>query len=489
MYTKNEWQKALAHKKQRALQQAEHDDRWSGKLQKAPEDKFLAELGRLKQQMTEIALERDAARRQVVLLEASLAESNTKNKNMDTSVAIDQIARPSIRTVMFAAVFLLLCALVSVTTFRDAQSMVNAGRQTSLTPTMAGQFNVSEAGPGAAADDKQDKEDGEKKKAPPPKTGKAKTRFASGIRSKHRQWGPALLLTDTQADTRRYAFNSMVQDMQRNLLVLGFDIGEADGFNGDRTKQALHEFKSLYLAGAGLKETPGPAELAVILENYAALAEADASNFNIDRGVVAAIRLTSVRTGVDFSYLMELAAAESNFNPVSRAGTSSAMGLYQFTHDTWLNTLRSHGSKYGMEDYVSQIEFYVDRRGYQRPMVRDGSVHQHLLDLRMNPRISAMMAAESIKDNLQRLTFSFDRNPVKTDLYLTHFLGTEGAISFLKALNETPDAFAVELFPRAAQSNKDIFHPKTCEPRTVNEVYELFDRKFNTSRYDDWAAN
>ena len=171
------------------------------------------------------------------------------------------------------------------------------------------------------------------------------------------------------------------------------------------------------------------------------------------------------------------------------AATSSAMGLYQFTHDTWLNTLKSHGHKYGLKAYVKQIEFYVDRQGNQRPMVRDTNEYQHLMDLRKNPRISAMMVSESIKDNLQTLNFSFSRDPVKTDLYLTHFLGTKGAISFLKAMAENPDVFAVDMFPMAAKSNRDIFHPKTCKPRTVNEVYELFGRKFNTSRYDDWALN
>jgi hypothetical protein len=95
-----------------------------------------------------------------------------------------------------------------------------------------------------------------------------------------------------------------------------------------------------------------------------------------------------------------------------------------------------------------------------------------------------MMAAESVKDNVRKLTRSFDRAPSQADLYLTHFLGPDGAISFLRALNDTPDALAVDMFPAAAQSNQDIFHPKTCKPRTVDEVYELFGEKFSALRYD-----
>jgi len=126
----------------------------------------------------------------------------------------------------------------------------------------------------------------------------------------------------------------------------------------------------------------------------------------------------------------------------------------------------------------------MDSNGYRRPVVRDKAVYEHLLELRTNPRVSAMMAAESVKDNLQTLTHSFDRTPSQADLYLTHFLGTDGAISFLKALDETPDALAVDMFPAAAQSNQDIFHPKTCRPRTVDEVYALFGQKFSRARYD-----
>ena len=485
VYTKNEWQKALASRKQHALQQARERDQWSGKLHKAREDNYLAELGRLKQQIAEIESERDVARRQVQLLESSLAKETSRKKPSHTLLAMAQITRPSIRTITFMAVFVMLSVLVSVTTFHDAQSMVNAAQQSTTADALAGQLKVSENGAVAGPDNKTDK----KKKAPPPKTKKGKTRFAVNHQAEHRQWGPPLLLTNTQAVKSSYAFDPLVKELQRNLLILGFDIGEADGFKGARTRQALHEFQSLYLAGAELKKAPVPGELATILKNYAAMAQADASKFNVDRGVVAAIRLSSVRTGVEFSYLMELAAVESNFDPVSKAPTSSATGLFQFTDETWLNTLKSHGHKYGLADYVSQIEFYVDRRGYQRPMVRDASLYQHLMDLRMNPRVSAMMVADTIKDNLQTLTFSFNRTPVKTDLYLTHFLGTEGAVSFLKTLDENPDAFAVELFPVAAQSNQNIFHPKTCKPRTVNEVYELFGRKFNTSRYNEWASN
>ena len=116
-------------------------------------------------------------------------------------------------------------------------------------------------------------------------------------------------------------------------------------------------------------------------------------------------------------------------------------------------------------------------------------MYQHLLDLRKNPRVSAMMAAESVRDNVLKLSGHFDQQPGRTELYLSHFLGPDGAVSFLKALNETPDTFAADIFPTAAASNESIFHPKTCKPRTVNEVYEMFSQKFDTTRFEHWGVN
>ena len=116
-------------------------------------------------------------------------------------------------------------------------------------------------------------------------------------------------------------------------------------------------------------------------------------------------------------------------------------------------------------------------------------MYKHLLELRKNPRVSAIMAAELVRDSEQLLVKSFDRKPTQTELYLTHFLGNDAAITFLRSLEQNPETHAVELFPEAANSNRNIFHLKSSDPRTVDEVYALFDAKFSTSRFDDIAAN
>ena len=319
-------------------------------------------------------------------------------------------------------------------------------------------------------------------------TAKLNTRYTRNKVVSQQQWGPLLVMPEPDKRKAYYGYDPLVKAQQGNLLILGFDVGEADGYKGARTQQAIAEFRALYLADSA--EHLQDADLAVIMDSYANLARSDAAEFGIDHGVVAAIRLSSVRTGVDFAYLMKLAAAESNFEPASEAATSSATGLYQFTHDTWLNTLKIHGAKYGLvANYAKNIEYKETRSGYRRPIVRNDKLYNHLLELRKNPRISAMMAAETVRDSQQQLAQLLNREPTETDLYMTHFLGADAAITFLTSLEQSPGASAVELFPDAARSNSVIFHQDPDEPRTLDEVYAHFDKKFNTQRYGDYEVN
>jgi Putative peptidoglycan binding domain/Transglycosylase SLT domain len=319
-------------------------------------------------------------------------------------------------------------------------------------------------------------------------TANLNTRFTRNKAVSQQQWGPMLAMPEPDKGKGDYGYDPLVKAQQENLLILGFDTGKADGYKGARTRQAIAEFRALYLpdSGAQLQD----ADLAIIMDNYANLARNDAAEFGIDQGVVAAIRLSSVRTGADFAYLMKLAATESNFEPASESASSSATGLYQFTHDTWLNTLKIYGAKYGLvANYAANIEYKETRSGYQRPIVRDDKLYKHLLALRKNPRISAMMAAETVRDNQQILAQLFNREPTETDLYMTHFLGADDAITFLRSLEQNPGASAVELFPDAAHSNSGIFYQNPGESRTLDDVYAYFGKKLSNQRYGDYEVN
>ena len=518
MQDHTELQKALAKQKQHALQYARERDQWSCRLEQQRNEEHSFELGELRKQLAAaeakldaeqrasltLTLQRDEALQQVEELKSSLATARSRLEQADQqSSVVKHYVRPvnaaggpataaggpvthnvlNQVAIYVGGAFLTIAALFTSLAFQDAQSNVVAQREPGAVAVSAlesTQLSVSKT------TDKQKKESTDKKK-PPPTSDKGKTRVAGTKTLEHRQWGPALLVADPGVARSAAKFDPLVQKKQKHLLTLGFDIGKADGLKGLRTRQALAEFESLYLPGSTIQLTDD--QLSAVLGSYANMVRNDADRFGMDRGVLAAIRLSSVRTGVDFSYLMKLAATESNFEPEIKATGSSATGLYQFTRDTWLNTIKKHGASYALNDYAEAIEFYVTRGGYQRPMVKDKALYKHLLELRKNPRLSAMMVAETVRDNQRRLSYSLDREPTQTDLYLTHFLGTDGAIAFLKALEETPDIHAGKMFPAAARSNQDIFHAKPSDPRTVDEVYELFGNKFSTSRYDDLALN
>ncbi len=189
------------------------------------------------------------------------------------------------------------------------------------------------------------------------------------------------------------------------------------------------------------------------------------------KDVIHAIGQASQDTGVDFAYLVQQAKAESNFDASAKASTSSASGLYQFIERTWLGMVRDHGEKYGLGEYAKHID--------SKARVSDPALRREILALRNDPEIASKMAAEFALDNKQYLDKTWGGEVGATELYFAHFLGAGGAASFLNARDETPQALAADLFPRAAVANRNVFYdPKTGAARSVEEVYAFFDKKF-----------
>ena len=188
---------------------------------------------------------------------------------------------------------------------------------------------------------------------------------------------------------------------------------------------------------------------------------------NSIRSVVeAAIKRASSATGVDFSFLMGTAKRESGYNPAAMAGSSSAAGLFQFTEQTWLSTLKQHGAKYGYARYAGLIEQTAD--GHYR--VANGDARKMVMDLRLDPHASASMAAELASGNASYLRGRVGRDPTSGELYAAHFLGPQGSAQLIQAVKSTPHATASAIFPDAARANPAIFH-RDGRPASVSEVY------------------
>jgi hypothetical protein len=185
------------------------------------------------------------------------------------------------------------------------------------------------------------------------------------------------------------------------------------------------------------------------------------------RGVVEnAIQRASQATGVDFSFLMKTAHRESGMNPTAKAGSSSAAGLFQFVEQTWLSTLKQHGAKHGYARYAELIE----RGGDGRYHVASGEAHRAVMDLRLDPHASSLMAGELTSDSAAYLKGRTGRSPTAGELYAAHFLGPQGSAKLIEAVQKQPGATAAQLFPDAAHANKSIFY-RDGRPATVGEVY------------------
>lgn len=176
--------------------------------------------------------------------------------------------------------------------------------------------------------------------------------------------------------------------------------------------------------------------------------------------IIAAISQASESTGVDFSYLVNQAAAESSFDAEAKASSSSATGLYQFIESTWLSMMERYGEDYGLDT--------------------QGLSDDEILEMRNNPEASSFMAAAFASENERFLNSRWGGDVGSTELYFAHFMGATGASSFLNARDENPIQAAADLFPRAARSNPNVFYDsETGDSRTMEEVYAFFDKKFN----------
>ncbi|MFZ3035402.1 MAG: lytic transglycosylase domain-containing protein [Parvibaculum sp.] len=184
--------------------------------------------------------------------------------------------------------------------------------------------------------------------------------------------------------------------------------------------------------------------------------------------ITAALQQASARTGTDFSYLLKTAMRESSLNCNAKSNTSSACGLFQFTQQSWLGTMKQDGGDLGLGQYADQIS--QDSNG--RYVVTDPAARQEILALRNDPKVSALMAGAYTSDSQSRLESKLGRSVSGGELYIAHFLGAGGASKLISNVQEAPNTPADELFPAAAAANRSIFYGRDGSPRSVAQVYD-----------------
>ena len=199
---------------------------------------------------------------------------------------------------------------------------------------------------------------------------------------------------------------------------------------------------------------------------------------NASARVAGAIRDAAHSTGASFEYLLTAARIESNLNPAAQAATSSAKGLYQFIDQTWLATLKHAGPALGYGQYADSITLNADGR-YE---VADPNQRATIMRLRDDPAASATMAGAFTQTNAAQLAATIGRQPTEGELYIAHFLGSDGAAKLINAAASQPAASAAAIFPQAAAANPTIFMNRTGQPCSVSEVYATLTGRFAVAR-------
>ena len=190
-----------------------------------------------------------------------------------------------------------------------------------------------------------------------------------------------------------------------------------------------------------------------------------------------ALHRASAATGMPFDYLVRTAIRESGLDRDARAATSSARGMFQFIENTWLAMIRKSGHKYGLGAAVAAIRDL----GGGRYDVPDRQMRTHILDMRANAGLSALMAAEYGRENAAILHRALGRMPDEGEVYLAHFLGARGATQLIRLAEKAPHTLASTVFPAQARANRAIFYAADGSARSVGEVRDVLTGKYATA--------
>lgn len=190
------------------------------------------------------------------------------------------------------------------------------------------------------------------------------------------------------------------------------------------------------------------------------------------------IRDAAEATGVPFDYLLAQANSESRLDPNAASSRSSAMGLYQFTAGTWLEMVKNHGAEHGLSNYADAITKGKDGRW----TVADKDLKKEILEMRKDPRISALMAGEYANDNGKVLEAKLGRKASPHDLYLAHYLGAGGALKVLQEVKDGQQTTAASILPAAAKANPEEFHhDDDGGAKSVDDLYASVQSRFRRS--------
>jgi hypothetical protein len=196
----------------------------------------------------------------------------------------------------------------------------------------------------------------------------------------------------------------------------------------------------------------------------------------VEPAITSAVRKASLASGSSFELLMASAEMESGFQTSAKASTSSAAGLFQFTEQTWLDTVRRHGAEHGMAAEASAI---VDQSG--KLTTADPAIRRRILSLRNDLSVATTFAADHLRDLSSNLSAGLGRAVTAGEVYLGHFLGAHGAKQMISAPQNQP---AADILPEAAKSNSTLFYAPNGTPYTAAQFLQNVQKRVSQAFAD-----
>lgn len=160
---------------------------------------------------------------------------------------------------------------------------------------------------------------------------------------------------------------------------------------------------------------------------------------------------------ISATYLAGVSRRESGGQADAKNPNSSATGAFQFIDSTWLSVVRGQ----------------ADRLGLERAAVARMS-DAEILKLRNDPGLSAKAGALYAEQNANYLERKLGGRATDADLYLAHFLGPAGAVSFLQQMaadSQSPVKASGDFSQGQIDANRGVFFKKDGTAKTFSEVY------------------
>ncbi len=245
-----------------------------------------------------------------------------------------------------------------------------------------------------------------------------------------------------------------------------------------------------YLAGKAPDTAPAlaeetPAQKTPLSETFKDLFHRPGDD-KIKTLIVEAAHRDGIHPDLPYRLFIKEAGVNSNGNLRTAARSDTgATGLCQFTEQTFLYVMKSHGERLGLGQYASKIRSYIgeDRATYY---TADGETRR-ILDLRSEKKIAIPLCTAYMRDNINHLKSKLGRTPNFTDVSIAHFFGPGIAADIIPAYDNprTRKQYAYK-FARSetliGETNQSVFFRggDRKQPYTVEQVYNMKREKMGT---------